>query len=135
MDLMIWDESFSVNVKEIDDQHKILVSIINDLHSSMKEGKGNEVSDGILDRMVEYTVFHFETEEKYFEEFHYEDAIEHRAEHQAFVEKVLDFKNKFEEGSLSLSIELMNFLVDWLKGHINGSDKKYTKCFNENGLS
>ena len=135
MELMKWDESFSVNVKEIDEQHQKLVAMINALHAAMKEGKGNDVLGGILGRMAEYTVFHFETEEKYFDEFHYEKTDEHKAQHKAFVDKVIGFKKELSEGSLSLSIDVMNFLVDWLKNHIKGADKAYSKCFNEHGLS
>ena len=135
MDLVTWEDSFSVEVAEIDDQHKKLIESINKLHAAMKEGAAKEVLSEILNEMAEYTVFHFETEEKYFDEFHYLGALAHKAEHKEFVEKVVDFKKKFDDGSLSISIEVMNFLVDWLKTHITGSDHDYVECFREHGLS
>ena len=69
MALMKWDESFSVGVKEIDAQHQKLVAMINELHAAMKEGKVHDVLGEIISGMAKYTIFHFETEEKYFEEF------------------------------------------------------------------
>jgi hemerythrin len=100
----------------------------------MKDGKGNEIADKIIKKMTEYTQFHFDTEEKYFDMFKYEFSAQHKAEHDAFVEKVLDFQIGFEKSQANLSIEIMNFLKDWLLNHIRGSDKKYTNCFNEHGL-
>ena len=58
----------------------------------------------------------------------------HKAKHSAFVEKVYDFKEEYEAGKLSLTLDVMNFLKDWLKGHIQGEDKKYGPFFNEKGL-
>ncbi len=88
-----------------------------------------------MTKLTAYTIFHFKTEEDYFDRFKYEKADEHKAEHKAFITKVADFKKQLGEGSLILSIDVLHFLVDWLKDHINGSDKEYSKCFNENGLS
>lgn len=134
MTLILWDESLSVNVKEIDTQHQKLIDLINELHDAMKSGKGKDVMQEILNGLADYTVYHFTTEENHFAEFHYEKAIEHKAEHKNFVEKVTDFKKKFEAGEVGLTIEIMHFLRDWTVEHIKGTDKKFTKCFNEHGL-
>lgn len=135
MALIKWDESLSVGVQEIDNQHKKLVEIINELHDAMKEGKGRKLLGDIIKRMEEYTVYHFGTEEKHFVEFHYEQAESHKAEHRGFIAKVEDFQKRFSESNIELTIEVMNFLKDWLLNHIKVSDKKFTKCFNEHGLN
>ena len=134
MALIQWNESLSVKVVEIDQQHQKLVSMINDLNDAMKQGKGKDVLDKIVNGVVGYTSTHFSTEEKYFARFKYPEADSHKKEHAAFVEKVLEFKDGFEKGKLTLSIEIMTFLSDWLKNHIKGSDMKYSQFFNEKGL-
>lgn len=134
MPLITWTDSFSVKVAEIDTQHKKLVEMINKLYDAMKVGKSKDVMGEILNNLISYTATHFKTEEKYFDLYNYFEKETHKAEHKEFVETVTKFKADFDSGNATISIELMNFLKDWLTKHINGTDKKYTKCFNDHGL-
>lgn len=134
MTLIFWSDSFSVNVAEIDQQHKKLVTMINELGDAMKQRKGKDVVGKIVNDMISYTSIHFKTEEKYFDRFGYPETDHHKKEHGAFVQRVSDFKEGFENGKITLSIEVMDFLCDWLQDHIKGSDKKYSQFFNEKGL-
>lgn len=134
MPLIQWDNHLSVQVGELDDQHKRLIKMINDLQDAMRAGKGKDVVGKILNELVRYTLDHFSTEEKYFDRFDYPDTAAHMDEHARFVKEVAGFKKEFEEGRIGLTIKLMNFLSDWLQKHILGSDKKYGPYFNEKGL-
>lgn len=135
MALITWDNSFSVNVAEIDAQHQKLIAMINELHDAMKQGKGKDVSGTIINRMFNYTATHFKTEERYFDRFGYPETDVHKQEHAAFVQKVSDFKDGFEQGKLGVSVEIMSYLSNWLQNHIKKSDKQYSRFFNENGLN
>jgi hemerythrin len=134
MGLIVWDSSMSVNVAEIDRQHQKLVAMINELHDAMKAGHGKDALGKILNGLVSYTDSHFKMEEKYFADFKYPDAASHIMEHSTFVKKVSEFRNDFEHGRLTVTIETLHFLRDWLQGHIKGVDKKYSSFFNEKGL-
>ena len=134
MTFMRWNTNLSVNVAEIDEQHRHLVSFLNDLNASMKEGKGKDALAEIVNGLILYTKTHFATEEKYFDKFGYPEAISHKREHELFVEKVAQFKKDFDAGSKLVSIPILSFLRDWLVNHINGSDMKYSSFFNEKGL-
>ena len=129
-----WKDSYSVQIKEIDDQHKVLVDLINELHASMKERKSKDVLKGILDKLADYTIYHFGTEENYFEQFNYSDTVAHVDMHFAFVKKITDFIIGFDAGKMFLSMELMDFLNDWLISHICTEDPKYVSLFHENGI-
>jgi len=134
MALIQWDGTFSVNVAEIDKQHQKLVELINNLNEAMKQGKGKDILANIIGELFAYAGDHFATEEKYFDRFGYPAAASHKLEHVDFVKKVSEFKDGFNSGQLALTIEVMNFLKDWLKNHILGIDKKYGPFFNEKGL-
>jgi len=134
MDLIKWNDSYSVNVAEIDSQHKNLVSMINNLNEAMLQAQGKLALAKILNSLVEYTLIHFGTEEKYFAQYKYPYSSSHKKEHLAFVEKVSVFKKDFDAGKIGLSIEVMQFLSNWLKDHIKGTDQKYASFFNEKGL-
>ena len=134
MALIKWDDSFSVNVVEIDRQHQKLVNMINDLNDAMHQGKGKDILGKIISGLISYAGTHFKTEEKYFDRFGYPETNSHKKEHSDFVQNVSEFKNKYDSGALTLSIEVMNFLNNWLQNHIKGSDKKFGPFFNEKGL-
>ena len=134
MALFAWNNGYSVNVQEIDNQHKVLVDIINKLHDSMKVGKGKEVIGEILDELVTYTVFHFGHEEKLFSGNGYSDTNRHKAEHKKLIEQVQNLQNDFKSGKTLITMEIMNFLKDWLSNHIMVTDKKYSSYLNSNGI-
>lgn len=135
MALIEWNDTFSVNLDEIDKQHQKLIRMINDLNDAMKRGQGKESLTVIINDLFVYAGSHFATEEKYFDKYAYPETRRHKAEHSDFVTKVTDFKKGFDSGQVALSIEVMTFLKDWLKAHILGSDKKYGPYLNAKGLN
>ena len=134
MPLIVWNDNLSVNVAEIDMQHKKLVTMINELNDAMKAMKTKEVLGKIIQGLLNYTATHFATEERYFKQYNYPGAPTHIQEHQIFVKKVTDFKKGFDENKFMLSMEIINFLKNWLIKHIQGTDKKYTEFFHQHGL-
>ena len=135
MPILTWTEKNSVGVEEIDLQHQRMFSIINDLYDQMVTFKAHEDIDAMLDKLVEYADFHFKTEEKYFDEFNYEEKEVHETIHQAYVDEVKKLMAKKKEGvGVELSYEIFDFLQKWWVGHINFEDKKYTHCFHIHGL-
>ncbi|MFA4860696.1 MAG: bacteriohemerythrin [Methanoregula sp.] len=131
---MTWNDELSVKVKEIDDQHKKLIGLINCLHDAMKGGQGKQVMESTLQELASYTVYHFQAEEKYMQKFSYPGYHAHKLKHDAFVKKVSDFQKDFEAGRLGLSLELMNFLKEWVTTHIMDTDRQYSATFVKAGL-
>ncbi len=134
MPLISWSDNFATDIKKIDDQHKCLIDLINRLHDSMKTGKGNAVIESILDDLLNYTVFHFSTEEAYFKQYAYPESILHKKEHDELTEKTKALQASHRDGKLTISIEVMNFLRDWLRNHILQSDQKYASFLRSKGV-
>ena len=135
MALLNWSDSYSVGVKDIDLQHKKLIDLINSLHDGMKQGKGKEILGTVLNELANYTVYHFGFEEKLFEKYGYPETIVHKRQHADLVGQVKKLVESYNNGGSVLSMDLMNFLKDWLTQHIAGSDKKYTAFFNGKGIA
>ncbi len=135
MPLIKWSPDYSVKVSESDRQHQKLIDIINELNDAMTKGKGRDVLGTILDALILYTQTHFAMEERYFDQFHYPDAPAHKAQHAAFVKKIKESREGFAKNQLNITINLMDFLSDWLVKHICGTDKKYSDFFNKNGIN
>ena len=134
MALITWNSTYSVNVKEIDLQHQKLIALINQLHDGMKAGKGKEIIGKILSDLADYTKFHFGYEEKLFDQTKYPDTMVQKRQHSDLVKQVVNYISKFQKGEAILTMELMNFLKDWLMNHIVATDKKYTSFLNSKGI-
>jgi hemerythrin len=135
MPLMNWTEKLSVGVAVIDDDHKKLVGMVNELYDAMQSGHGKDSLGRILDGLVQYTKFHFAREEKFFAQTSYPAAVPHKQEHDALTRQVLDVQQKYASGaSATLSLDVLHFLKDWLIKHIQGSDQKYRPHLNAKGI-
>jgi len=130
-----WNDDLCVNVAEIDGQHRQLVDLINGLHDAMSAGRGKEAMSTTIEGLISYTASHFATEELYFSRYGYRGAPAHIEQHKQFVERVNDFKSGFDENRLMLSLDVMDFLCDWLVDHIKGSDKLYAAELRAQGVS
>jgi len=129
-----WKDSFSVGVKEIDDQHKLFVDVLGKMENVLLSGNAdrNTVLE-LVDSLEEYVDLHFNTEEFYFKKFNYIGAPEHLIAHNQFREKASQEIAKIKSGE-SLTLDLVNYLESWLANHIMDMDQKYAECFAENGL-
>lgn len=134
MALFVWKDAYSVNIKEIDDQHKKLIDMINELNDAMAQGKAKEMLGAILDKLVAYTASHFAVEERLMQTHGYDDYPAHKEKHEKMTAKVLDLQRQFKSGQAAMTIEVMNFLKNWLDKHIVGTDMKYSAFLNSKGV-
>ncbi len=125
-----WDEKFSVGIQEIDNQHKKLFHIIDTVFEGVAERCDREMLERAFDEVLDYTRYHFSTEESYFEKYHYPDAEEHKKQHAKLIKETLELKREYMDGAPGVTLELIDFLTRWLQQHILHHDKKYVPFFN-----
>lgn len=123
--LVRWQDSYSTNIPVIDEQHKKLVGLINELYSAFLQRAGREKYGEIIAEMVKYTVYHFKTEESLMRLYNYSKLEEHIEEHKKFTKKTFQFKKEYDSGKTNLNYQLLNFLRNWLVSHICSVDKEY----------
>lgn len=130
-----WEDKYSVKVKILDDQHKMMFETINKLVEMLSSGiPKKEDVDKIVHELVKYKKFHFVTEEKYFDEFNYENSQEHKLKHREFNLKLDKFVVDYNDDPITLAYALVDFLEDWLLDHLMTEDQKYVECFTTHGL-
>lgn len=125
MALMDWDNSYSVGIAAIDEQHRRWIGILNRLHDAMVAGKGRAFQEAILSEMVAYTRTHFLQEELMLKVKGYPKLAEHREKHAAFTKQVQELEAKVLSGAPVLTIDMMEILKRWLREHILSEDMQY----------
>jgi hemerythrin len=137
MAFLTWNKDFSVEVESLDKQHQKLFAMLNELHDAMSVGKGRQLVPAILKRLILYCCEHFSAEEALMQRANYPNFATHKAEHDKLKNEVAKMAKAFESGnaSLQLSMQLQNFLRDWLQSHIRQCDKSYSAHLRTAGIN
>lgn len=131
MELIIWNEALSTDIPLIDDQHKKLIDKINKFYECIHDTHSNCNLKLLLDSLIDYTYYHFDTEERFFDKYAYPDKIRHKLEHIEFKEKINEYFNALIENKDQIALEILTYLNNWLIHHIMTIDKNYTDFLKE----
>ena len=126
MPLIKWRDSYSVGVDKFDEEHKLLVDLINELFEVVRDKKNvNSLQDAIA-KLIEYTRIHFADEEEAMEEVAYPYLEEHKEIHANLLQQVLEFQEELRSEKEELRTDFYKFLREWLTNHILDEDMKYS---------
>lgn len=131
MAIFEWDDSISLGIPAIDEQHKELLGWIGSLSAAVQKGEGAQVIGGVLLKLISYVCFHFEEEERLLLAANYSDFAAHRQEHDDFVKRLQEIQEHFQDGE-ELSRNTLEFMSDWIVRHIRGTDQKYGPLLRSN---
>ena len=132
-ELISWSAAFSVGINLIDDQHKELFKLVNDMFNHVVKDAQAERAyfKKVIERAVEYVKVHFYTEEKIMLYNHFPGYSEHKKAHDTFVLTVVDKVQNFEAGKKFILLEFTQFLKEWILTHIAIMDKGYFSYFSQ----
>jgi hemerythrin-like metal-binding protein len=123
---ILWEHSYSVGNFTLDTQHQKFISIINELYESYVDQTTAIKIKKIIGELIDYSDYHFKTEEELFCRYNYPEKEKHLVKHAEFTLKISKFRDDLLTGNTNLSLQLMNFLRDWLLNHIKVEDQEYT---------
>ena len=132
-----WSDDLSVGIDLIDQQHQMLIERINDVSAAVEAHHGVEKIAKTLDFLVEYTRFHFSTEEQHMRTHGYPGLEEHHTKHEELKSTLADMERDFrEEGATyGLADSLNTLLGNWLIRHIKGVDLPFGIFLKEKGIA
>jgi diguanylate cyclase (GGDEF)-like protein/hemerythrin-like metal-binding protein len=134
--MIAWNDGLSVGVEVLDNDHKKLLKIINNLSNAIDENMSKEILSGIFADLEEYTVIHFSREESYIKKCNKEGFRAHKTQHDMFVAKIPELKTNLLNSSSYMSAqEITVFLTDWLVNHIISEDIPLIYDFEKCGVS
>ncbi|MES9868083.1 MAG: bacteriohemerythrin [Sedimenticola sp.] len=128
---LVWDNTLSVGIDEIDEDHRRLVELFNILKHSIASGDTASYIEAVLEELISCTVWHFKHEERLMLKHGYEDFQEHKSEHQELIESAKELQQEFLKKAAELSGEEIQFLEHWLTGHIYGADMALGNYLND----
>jgi hemerythrin len=122
--LIPWNNKFTIEIDVIDDQHKNLFTIINSVYDMVRAGDGEAAVLDAVDKLIDYTKYHFEREEQLMKDIDYPRYEIHKVEHDNLTDKVIEFRESISAGEKVDPNSFISFLFEWLTKHIMDRDKK-----------
>ncbi|MCB2196838.1 MAG: bacteriohemerythrin [Bacteroidetes bacterium] len=130
-----WKEEYSVKISVIDDQHKKFLDIINELKIIINSGTCKEKVSQVFFQLAYLIDHYFIKEEIYFKDLKYPHFDQHKAQHNAFIERIIQFQKDVENNKPDLCLEIFQFLENWFDEHILKYDKDAVEYLRAGGLN
>lgn len=131
---IVWREEFEVHVASIDEQHRTIFKMLNQLFEARQEGKGSQALRKFFEESMDYAMDHFSHEEAILAQHNYPGLPQQRREHRGFIEKIDGFKAALESDPEAAFLKVFDYLNTWWLDHVQGEDKKYSAFLNERGV-
>ncbi len=128
----MWTDDLSVDNREIDNEHKQLFSLLDSFYKGIMDNSPKVRLQELIVGLLDYTKTHFAREEVYMKRMGFPELENHKKQHELFIDRANSFYTKMADGKMILSLEVTNFLKDWLVNHIKGSDQRYAQFASEN---
>lgn len=129
-----WSEDLSVDIQEIDIQHRQLVELLSGLEASSGKSLDRESMTQVIRELNDYVREHFTAEERWMARFNYPGLDKHAIQHEEFIDRLLHLELDYLGGKGDITLELAEFLSRWFIEHVSGSDQLYAKYFREHGV-
>lgn len=132
MAYLAWRNDLNTGIEAIDNQHKRIVEMINQLHEAQKHNKA--IIGEVIEELVDYTMSHFAFEESLMEDAGYQFSRAHKRIHDLFIKRVADYRTRHQQGE-DIAEELKSLLSRWLYSHIQSEDTGYVNAVQHNMLA
>lgn len=134
MALLTWNNTCSVGVRAMDNQHGILMDTINDLQAALLRDCSRERVSAQLDLLLKFTSMHFQGEERLMEQHGFPGLAEHRDEHHRLLVQIRESAHRMQRSGDVQARALLQFLRDWFLVHFEGPDQEYGPWLNDHGI-
>ncbi len=123
MPIVTWCDQYSINVVEIDNQHKRMIELVNELHSAVESCIDKEDLGMMLTNLTEFTRLHFSSEEALMKKHNYPGLIWHQKEHRLLIQHLEQLVNAVSKGRKPTFYSDYDVSSDWALAHISEHDK------------
>lgn len=121
---LAWSDLLSVDIEEIDQDHRKLLDLFNILNHAITDGDTPEYQVAVLKELINCTIWHFSHEERLMLKYGYADIEEHKAAHQELIDSAMELEKRILQADKSIKDEDVVFLERWLTEHILTDDNR-----------
>lgn len=128
--MLVWEEAYKIGQAEMDSEHLILFSILNQLDINIDNDMAKACVSDVLGALKSYIDYHFAHEEALMRSYDYPRLDEHAAMHRDFVEQVVRLRERLAGAGTDpqhAALKVRSFVLDWLLNHILAADQDYSK--------
>jgi hemerythrin len=125
MPFIKWYKKYELGIEELDEHHRHLVDLLNMAYTGINNGAERDELGAVLDELSRYAQYHFAAEEHGMEVNQFPNPSIHINEHEKFSTRIKGFQKEFHAGRSDLSVEVVQFLYNWLMYHILHTDAEY----------
>jgi hemerythrin len=130
MPVVVWNDSYLLGIERFDQHHKHLVGLLNATYDAFNAGTTIGKIESVLQELIDYSAYHFTSEERSMSECSYPGLARHKEEHERFIRRITEMDFDFRKVSKDVSLDIILFLKEWLINHILKSDAEYGVFFN-----
>ena len=127
---LVWTEQANIGIEEVDQQHRKMVAYINQLDDAYYSGLSKKKLEKIINELVDYTIYHFKSEESLQERAGYPFLKAHQKAHVLYAQSILDFQSRFEKGE-DISKDMEGLLAKWFFDHLKHDDRDFVQHVKE----
>lgn len=132
---MDWSDRFALGIDLMDQQHKVLFRLIDQLAQAIQHETSEAELQNIFGQLHDYTLTHFATEERLMAQYAYPADQDHQASHRTLEQTLEQLVERAKGGEPLVSIQTMNFLRLWLYNHIDGTDRQFADYLKAKGVT
>ena len=129
-----WRDEFNFGVDYIDEQHRYFFDIMVKIEDCLDTGDCMKNAPDIFFSLARYAEHYIMQEEIYFKDYKFPGHIRHKVLHQDFINRIILFQKDFENGTVSICKQILEFLEDWFENHILKYDKQAIDYLRQQGL-
>jgi hemerythrin-like metal-binding protein len=135
MPLITWKDEMNVGVRELDDDHRRIIELLNQLYDGVLAGKSTKELVNIFSSLMQETKFHLAHEERLLAKCNFPETAEHHKQHDIMLTKGLKLQARFMSGSTEpFTMEAVDQTREWLEKHILESDSVYSPFLKAHGI-
>jgi hemerythrin len=131
---LTWKESYSVGIAVLDEDHKRLLNLINQLQTAAHYHTSDSYEQEAFDALVDYTRNHFQREEELMKQHGFPGLDAHHLQHQEMIAEMGKQVAAYQKDRDATIEGTIRYLQNWLLNHINGTDKEYSEFLNAKGV-
>jgi hemerythrin len=124
MSLMQWKPQYSVGVESMDDEHREMIGLINDIYDKLESDPDADQIEQCLGDIFSTISMHFALEERLMRKSNYAEYQPHKDDHEKLLDQIRDLMDDFATDTAAGATRLEQGLSDWFAGHFSTFDAR-----------